>query len=356
MSVARPTDPPTSRAADERASGLAHRPELTEETACPLCEQRDYCVVAQRDRSGRPLRTVMCQACGLVWTNPRPAVEEVNRYYATEYRLDYSSSRTPSRRKLLRGLLGAAERFTLYRALMPAGGRVLDIGCGAGEFVYLLRRAGFDASGIEPGEEYAAFCRDVLRIPVQTTTVEDADVPARSCALITMFHMLEHVADPRGTLEAIRGWLNPQAGRLVVEVPNVLSSVQAPRHRFHYAHLFNYSGETLAAFGVRAGLRVVTTATTPDGGNVIVTFAVAPGPIRRDPQVLPGNVRQTRVVLESHGSIGHYLGLTPYSRAFARLARRWREDRLLRNCPTVEKVLERAVNRNLADFGEPRLH
>ncbi|MGG7377668.1 methyltransferase domain-containing protein, partial [Escherichia coli] len=85
-----------------------------------------------------------------------------------------------------------------------------------------------------------------------------ASVEPHSQSLITMFHMLEHVADPRRTLATIREWLLPGCGRLFVEVPNVLSTVQAPRHRFHYAHLYNYSAATLEAFGNAAGLRLVS--------------------------------------------------------------------------------------------------
>ena len=44
----------------------------------------------------------------------------------------------------------------------------------------------------------------------------------------------------------VRDWLKPD-GHVVVEVPNVESTVQAPSHRFHYAHLYHFSGSTLAA-------------------------------------------------------------------------------------------------------------
>src|SRR5690606_3543142 len=98
-----------------------------------VCGRREYETVAVRDRNGRPLRTVLCSGCGLVWTNPRPSDADVDRYYATGYRLDYARQRTPTRRKLLRGLRGAEERRQALGAMLTAG-RVLDAGCGAGEF------------------------------------------------------------------------------------------------------------------------------------------------------------------------------------------------------------------------------
>ena len=56
---------------------------------CNLCGSSDVEVLGNRDRDGRPLRTTICRTCGLVWSNPRPAEDEVRRYYSREYRLDY---------------------------------------------------------------------------------------------------------------------------------------------------------------------------------------------------------------------------------------------------------------------------
>jgi 2-polyprenyl-3-methyl-5-hydroxy-6-metoxy-1,4-benzoquinol methylase len=327
----------------------AHRPDLQEETACALCERRAYRTVGLRDRRGRPLRTVMCDVCGLVWTNPRPTLEDVDRYYAHEYRADYARHRDPTARAILRGLLGAEERRRALAGLLRPGARALDVGCGLGAFVYLLRQQGVDAAGIEPGEAYAEFSRRVLGIPIETTTVAAAAVAPDSLDLVTMFHVLEHAADPRGTLTAIRGWLSPGGGRLVVEVPNLDSTVQAPRHRFHYAHLHAFNAATLGALGESAALTVVRASTSADGGNLTCEFSRAGGEARTV-VALPENVARTRELLRRHTSLRHYAGLVPYRRVVTRLRRRLAENRLLRTYPTVEALL-----RHLAEAGVPRL-
>ena len=318
----------------------AARPDATRETACPLCDRVDYRVVSEVDRAGAPLRTVVCQACGLVWTNPRPSDADVDRYYATEYRLDYARSRTPTRRKLLRGFLGAAERRAWLAPWLTPGAAVLDIGAGAGELVFLLRQQRIDAAGLEPGHAFAEFCRDVLQIPMQTATVEQAVVAPASQSLITMFHMLEHVTDPGRTLARIRDWLLPGSGRLVVEVPNVLSTVQAPRHRFHYAHLFNYSIPTLTGFGAGAGLTLVSSRETEDGGNIVGVFKVGDEAVVLDRQALAANAKVTQEVLAGHQTLPHYLGTTPYRRAWHKLKRRRQENRLLSRLRTTEALLD----------------
>ena len=231
------------------------RPPAREETACNLCGARNYVVVGTRDRDGQPLQTVLCRVCGLVWTNPRPTAADMKAYYETMYRADYKGQASaPSLRKIVRGLLGAADRRRMLRPMLqaPEDGTtgnpttMIDVGCGAGELVYLMRRDGVDASGIEPGVEFAGFAQTVLRVPVQTAAVEAATVPAASQDLVTMFHALEHVPDPRSLLTTVRGWLK-RGGQLVVEVPNVAARVQAPSHQYHYAHLYHFTGSTLGA-------------------------------------------------------------------------------------------------------------
>ena len=85
----------------------------------------------------------------------------MNAYYETTYRSDYKGQSAPPLRKIVRGFLGASERRTMLRAfLVPhEGRRMLDVGCGAGELVYLMRRDGVDASGLDPGVEFAEFAR-----------------------------------------------------------------------------------------------------------------------------------------------------------------------------------------------------
>ena len=153
-----------------------------------------------------------------------------------------------------------------------------------------------------------------------------------------MFHMLEHVADPRRVLATTRGWLREPGGVLVVEVPNVDSIAQAPAHRFHFAHFYSFSAATLAALGESVGLAALRCETTSDGGNVTCVFGRGEsGP--RPVQGLPDSVRRTGDLLRRHTTLRHYLRATPYVRVVERLARRWREDRLLRKLPTVDAVI-----------------
>jgi SAM-dependent methyltransferase len=219
---------------------------------------------------------------------------------------------------------------------------MLDVGCGAGELVYLMRRDGIDASGLDPGIEFAEFARTVLGVPIQTAAVDAAVVPAASLDLITMFHALEHVPDPRGVLSTARGWLK-RGGHLVVEVPNIAARVQAPSHQYHYAHLYHFTGTTLGALGEAAGLRLVSTGYSSDRGNVICAFERGHDE-PRVPVGLEADAARTLDALRSHSALGHYLSLVPYGRAVGRLRRHLAENRLLRNIRTVDDALTFAAS------------
>jgi SAM-dependent methyltransferase len=136
-----------------------------------------------------------------------------------------------------------AQRLTLLRTLAEPGARVLDAGAGQGRFVVRARDAGYDAFGIEPstrGVQRAA----ALGAPVIQVGLEEAEIDTDSLDSVTLWHVLEHLENPRLGLERISEWVRPGGG-LLVGVPN-LASVQAsiggehwyhldvPRHRTHF--------------------------------------------------------------------------------------------------------------------------
>ena len=102
---------------------------------CNVCGSVDVEELGSRDRDGRPLRTTICQRCGLVWSNPRPGEGDVRRYYAGEYRLDYKGQATPSLRHTARSGRGALNRYRSLAPFLKTGDRVLDAGAGGGEVV-----------------------------------------------------------------------------------------------------------------------------------------------------------------------------------------------------------------------------
>jgi SAM-dependent methyltransferase len=310
---------------------------------CNLCGSVDIEQLADRDRDGRPLRTTICRRCGLVWSNPRPGEEEVRRYYSREYRLDYKGQATPSLRHIARSGRGALNRYRALSPFLNAGDRMLDVGAGGGEVVYVLRRLGFDARGLEPDEQYARHAREALGIPVDTGFVQDASFPPSSFDAVTMYHALEHVEDPVGILRTLRGWLK-DGGVLLLEVPNVEAACILPAHRFHFAHFYNFNRATLEATGRRAGFDPVQTATSPDEGNLITVFRTSAAPAV-DKIELDGNYARVTRAVGGHTTASYYLSRAPYASPLGRL-RNFLDDRAAaRGARTAAEVLDALIER-----------
>jgi len=284
---------------------------------CNLCGARDVEVIGERDRDGWPLRTTICRACGLVWSNPRPSAEDVRQYYSKEYRLEYKGRATPSLRHVARSGRGALNRYRVLAPFLKPGARVLDAGSGGGEVVYILRRKGFDASGLEPDQQYAQHARDTLGVPIQTGFVQDVVYPSQSFDAITMFHALEHVEDPVGILSMLKCWLKPD-GFLLVEVPNVEAACVHPDHRFHFAHFYNFNRQTIEWVGRRAGFEPVETTTSSDGGNLTVIFQPSAGP-SQDLHFDADNFTRVRSRVLGHTKGKYYLSAAPYRGPLDRL-------------------------------------
>jgi len=107
------------------------------------------------------------------------------------------------------------------RALAESGetGPVLDVGCGGGLFPRMLRERGYAAMGLDSSPEAAVVAWRTNGVPVFCGDLAQVPLRAGSCAGITMFHVLEHVYDPRAYLAAAHALLKA-TGRLIVQVPN----------------------------------------------------------------------------------------------------------------------------------------
>lgn len=233
---------------------------------CNLCGDSAARLVCDTDRRLKRLRTVTCETCGLVRTDPMPSEAELVEYYSSGYRLDYqfALSSQPPRFHLRRSAREALRRFTLLSPLLRPNSRVLDLGAGSGEFLAIAAAAHHLTQGLEPGREFAAFARRRHGLSIECRGWQAADFPPGSFDLITANHVLEHLRAPVTALRRLSDWLADD-GVIHVAVPNVLRrrpSFQA----FHFAHVHNFTPDTLLWAGLVAGLepdpRVAVTGTT----------------------------------------------------------------------------------------------
>ena len=206
---------------------------------CPICG-----ATRARPRfeiDGVAARVVACEECGLGRFHPMLGADEIRAFYPDEYYGEPGEKFQPAVESVVRWV-GARHIAFLSRGLAP-GGRVLDVGCGRGVVLGSLADRGLEVHGVERSAEAArgADPRAEIRI---ASELREAGYPAQHFDEVIIWHVLEHLADPRGTLAEAQRVLKP-GGRLIVAVPNFASwqarwsgaawfHLDLPRHLYHF--------------------------------------------------------------------------------------------------------------------------
>ncbi len=196
--------------------------------------------------TARVFAVVRCDHCGLLRLDPHPLPEELQHYYPKDYWFSPGGSTAGTLEETYRRLVLRDHVHFVETALRrsPAAGPVLDVGCGGGLFLGMMRERGFRILGLDFSPEAAAIAWRRQNAPAVCATLEHVPFRAGSVGGITMFHVLEHLYDPRVYLRAAHDLLMP-GGVLVVQVPNAASwqfrllgrawnGIDVPRHLFDF--------------------------------------------------------------------------------------------------------------------------
>ena len=211
---------------------------------CVLCGNDSFQDVCQVDaKTSESLRVSMCNHCGLIQQNPIPTNEELIEYYSHNYRLDYKKTYTPKTKHIYRAGKNALKRLEFMKAAGIVEGKLLDVGAGGGEFVYLSSKMGFKSQGIEPNVGYSEYAATTYCCNIQTGGI---DAIQGTYDVITMFHVLEHLLSPKLSFEKLYHSLNAD-GVLFIEVPWIETNNTSPHNIFFKAHILYFSVDTLIA-------------------------------------------------------------------------------------------------------------
>ena len=122
---------------------------------------------------------------------------------------EYRGTEVPN----LEDFLDTERRVNSFRPFY-LGRRVVDFGCGAGNFLRAVRSSTRSASGVELQKSF----NDSLNRDGIPCFHEISQVPLSDT--VFMFHVLEHLPDPLAVLTELKSCLEPGKGTLVVEVPH----------------------------------------------------------------------------------------------------------------------------------------
>jgi 2-polyprenyl-3-methyl-5-hydroxy-6-metoxy-1,4-benzoquinol methylase len=235
---------------------------------CGLCGSNKNKIFNKKDaKSFENLKIAICLNCSLVQQEKLPNDEALKIYYSHNYREDYKKTYTPKLKHIRRAGLEAKSRISFIKNNIRniSNMKLLDVGAGGGEFLYLASKNGFDAQGIEPNVGYSRFARDEYGVNVKTLTLNE--LKADTVNIITLFHVFEHIANPQKAIEKL-SYILKKDGYLLIEVPNIFQQDASPHNIFFKAHLFYYSKYTL----ISAASKFFDVVQIDDKGNLKILF------------------------------------------------------------------------------------
>ncbi|MBC8285131.1 MAG: class I SAM-dependent methyltransferase [Nitrospinae bacterium] len=210
---------------------------------CSLCGEGSEKVVIQNViKNSKKYNIFECLSCKVWITHPKPSLEELSTLYSTgNYRAKTGKRFNPVLEKIIHFLtLRKGGRIKKY----VEGGRVLDIGCGRGLFLNLMKKDGWLVTGQEYDQKSAAYAINNYGVEVHTGGLE-GKFESESFDVVNINHVLEHMEKPGETLSECHRILK-KGGLLVVAVPNIDSfqakfgmknwfQLDIPYHLYHFS-------------------------------------------------------------------------------------------------------------------------
>lgn len=199
---------------------------------------------------------LVCQGCGLGKTSPFLDDKALRSMYSSTYRSEDATRFPTPLEKVIRvvreGRRRAVERYA------PKG-RVLDVGCGRGDFLQMMLDKGWECFGLELDKRVGE--RSKKGLDLRCGSLSDVRFPDSYFEAVTFWHVFEHVKEPEWTLKECSRILKP-GGLLVLAVPNT-ASLQAKvggSGWFHLDppfHMYHYSTENVTKLLEKNGFEVL---------------------------------------------------------------------------------------------------
>lgn len=228
-----------------------------ETTTCLICGSGERVDYGEKNS----IRFAKCTHCGYVAASPMPGADELAELYDSQH---FHSSYHPEEAQDTKLLEQRQRQYVLDRdhcLEFAAGGRLLDYGCGNGQFLGVFPET-FEKHGYEFNRVTTDYLREKGAFEVLDTEDEVRALPDGHFDAVTMRGVIEHLVDPLATLELLTAKLRTGGVLYICATPNVdspcalLYGVDWNQFTPPF-HLHHFSPRTLALAGARRGLALV---------------------------------------------------------------------------------------------------
>jgi len=218
-----------------------------EDISCPICDSvnfSNYISIKDRVFNENSFNLVKCK-CDLIYINPRPTLDELSKYYSSNY-FPHKKSKS-----YFDKIYSFVQKITFYwkKSIInkySSKGTIIDIGSGKGEFVEYMNQSGWKAYPNDPYYQKS-----------ENTNIK-ADI-------ITMWHSLEHVHNLNLLFSNIDKKIKSNT-ILYIAVPNILAYERSYFKKNWIAydpprHLYHFSKETMILLLKKYNFKIIKTKT-----------------------------------------------------------------------------------------------
>lgn len=185
---------------------------------CKVCGEKQRKVLGKRIQQNASRRRyttiVQCRRCTLIYPSPFPYPSKLHlqKSYSKPEQYFYANDETRAV-QFWEKYAGRLERIT------GGKGKILDIGCGRGEFVYAMQQQGWNAFGIDVSSAFVQYAKKRYGIQVKNRDLLHCNFRKNTFEVVRIFALLEHIFEPREMMREIHRILKP-GGIVLIEIPN----------------------------------------------------------------------------------------------------------------------------------------
>lgn len=234
---------------------------------CKLCQGKTKFLFKSYNKHGRHQLDIKekfdvreCINCGVVFIN---GIEVNSNYYEKNYKLGYYDKGEKGN-VLIMGILKVMRDYSMNRKEKIIRSsfknkrsiKILDIGCGSGDFLASLKWPKFQKYGLEINKEGQELCKrkGIKVFPDEITNIDFKDL---RFDVITMWHVLEHINLPDELFSKVNKILSKD-GKLIIQTPNTesIGFKHGGREWFHLdspRHLFLYNRKAIQTIAEKNG-------------------------------------------------------------------------------------------------------
>lgn len=158
---------------------------------------------------------ITCSSCKISWTYLPETIDAAALYRDEVYVV------VDNRKSIFEKIIFSESRAILKKAkaLLPNASRLLDFGCGKGQFLAVAKSLGWQGIGIETETARGEFAREKYGVEVHIAYYQNDRVGKDLVDLISLNHVLEHLPEPISLLQKLMEHNLTKGGLLYVEVP-----------------------------------------------------------------------------------------------------------------------------------------